>query len=45
MDGLIDDVQITRIGERVDAAVAEAVAFAEQSDEPGPEALFENVES
>jgi len=41
--GLIDDGQITRIGERVDAAVAEAVAFGEQSDEPGPEALYENV--
>lgn len=41
--GLIDDGQITRIGERVDAAVSEAIAFAEQSDEPGPEALFENV--
>ncbi len=43
VDGLIDDGQITRIGERVDAAVSEAIAFAEQSDEPGPEALFENV--
>jgi pyruvate dehydrogenase E1 component alpha subunit len=43
VDGLIDDGQITRIGERVDAAVTEAIAFAEQSDEPGPEALFENV--
>ncbi len=43
VEGLIDDGQITRIGERVDAAVAEAVAFGEQSDEPGPEALYENV--
>lgn len=43
VDGLIDDGQITRIGERVDAAISEAIAFAEQSDEPGPEALFENV--
>jgi pyruvate dehydrogenase E1 component alpha subunit len=41
--GLLDDGQITRIGERVDAVVAEAVAFGEQSDEPGPEALYENV--
>ncbi|MCX8212961.1 MAG: pyruvate dehydrogenase (acetyl-transferring) E1 component subunit alpha [SAR202 cluster bacterium] len=44
VDGLLDDGQITRIGERVDAAIAEAIAFAEQSDEPGPEALFENVQ-
>jgi pyruvate dehydrogenase E1 component alpha subunit len=44
VDGLLDDGQITRIGERVDAAIAEAIAFGEQSDEPGPEALFENVE-
>jgi pyruvate dehydrogenase E1 component alpha subunit len=44
VDGLLDDGQITRIGERVDAAISEAIAFAEQSDEPGPEALFENVE-
>jgi pyruvate dehydrogenase E1 component alpha subunit len=43
VEGLIDDDQVTRIGERVDAAVAEAVAFAEQSDEPKPEALYENV--
>ena len=41
--GLIEDDQIARIGERVDATVAEAVAFAEQSDEPGPEALYENL--
>ena len=38
-----DDGQITRIGERVDAVIAEAVAFGESSDEPGPEALYENV--
>lgn len=44
VDGLLDDGQITRIGERVDAAISEAIAFAEQSDEPGPEALFENVQ-
>jgi pyruvate dehydrogenase E1 component alpha subunit len=43
LEGLIDDGQITRVGERVDAAIAEAIAFAEQSDEPGPEALYENV--
>ena len=43
LDGLIDDGQITRIGERVDAVIAEAVAFGESSDEPGPEALYENV--
>ena len=43
VEGLIDEGQVTRIGERVDAAVAEAVAFGEQSDEPGPEALYQNV--
>ena len=43
VEGLIDDGQVTRIGERVDAVVSEAVAFAESSDEPGPEALYENV--
>ena len=43
VEGLIDDGQVTRIGKRVDAAISEAIAFAESSDEPGPEALYENV--
>jgi pyruvate dehydrogenase E1 component alpha subunit len=43
VEGLIDDEEITRIEEQVEAAVAEAVQFAEESDEPSPESLYENV--
>ena len=43
LENLIDDSQVTRIADRVDALVAEAVAFGESGEEPGPEALYENV--
>ena len=43
VDGMIDDEQIARIDARVEATVAEAVKFAEESDEPSPEALYEDV--
>ena len=42
-EGLIDEAEIARIDAEVDATVDEAVRFAEESDEPGPEALYENV--
>jgi len=37
------DDELDRIDERVDDEVREAVQFAENSPEPGPEALFEHV--
>ena len=43
LENLIDDSQVTRIADRVDSLVAEAVAFGESGEEPGPEALYENV--
>ena len=42
-EGLIDEAEIARIDAEVDATIDEAVRFAEESDEPGPEALYENV--
>ena len=42
-EGLMDDEEITRIEEQVDATVAEAVRFAEESDDPSPDSLYENV--
>jgi pyruvate dehydrogenase E1 component alpha subunit len=43
VDGMIDDEQIARIDARVAATVAEAVKFAEESDEPRPDSLYEDV--
>ena len=41
--GLLDEADLARIDAQVDATVAEAVRFGEESDPPGPEALYENV--
>jgi pyruvate dehydrogenase E1 component alpha subunit len=43
VEGLIDDEQIAAIGERVEATVAGAIKFAEESDEPSIEALYDHV--
>jgi len=43
VEGLIDDEQIAAIGERVEASVAAAVKFAEESDEPSIETLYDHV--
>ena len=42
-EGLVDDQGFAEIEERVDRAIEEAVRFAEESDYPAPEALYENV--
>ena len=42
-DGLLEDGEIERIDEAVEAQVAEAVQFGEDSDDPRPEALYEDV--
>ena len=41
--GLLEDQDIDQLGVAVDETVAEAVRFAEESDEPPPEALFNHV--
>ena len=41
--GLLNDQDIDLVGLAVDETVAEAVRFAEESDEPPPEALFNHV--
>ena len=43
VEGLIDDEQIAAIDERVEASVAAAVKFAEESAEPTIEGLYEHV--
>ena len=43
LEGLIDDDQIARIEGRVEATVAEAVKFAEESEEPSVESLHDHV--
>lgn len=42
-DGLMAQDDVDLIAERVDSIVAEAVKFAEASEDPPPEALYENV--
>ena len=42
-EGLIDEAEIARIDAEVEATVEEAVRFAEESDDPSPESLYENV--
>ena len=42
-EGLIDDAEAAQIEAEVDATIAEAVRFAEESDAPSPESLYENV--
>ena len=42
-EGLIDDKGLGQIEARVEATVAEAVQFAEDSDDPSPESLYDNV--
>ena len=42
-DGLIDQNEVDLISDRVESIVAEAVQFAETSEYPPPEALYENV--
>ena len=43
VNGMINDEDIARIDERVAATVAEAVKFAEESDEPSLESLYDNL--
>jgi len=43
VDGMIDEEQIARIDAQVEATVAEAVRFAEESDDPRPESLYEDL--
>ena len=40
---LMDSAEMDRIDEEVATTVAEAIRFAEESDEPGPETVYENV--
>ena len=42
-EGLISDDEIRATNERVDAEVAEVAQFAEESPDPAPDALYENV--
>ena len=41
--GLISEDEAKRIEDSVDDAVAEATRFAEESQEPSPESLYDNV--
>jgi pyruvate dehydrogenase E1 component alpha subunit len=43
VDGMIDDEQLARIDERVTDTIAEAVKFAEESEEPSLESLFDDL--
>ena len=43
LSSIHDDAQIAAIGERVEASVAGAVKFAEESDEPSIETLYDHV--
>ena len=42
-EGLIDNDELGRIEDEVNDTITDAVRFAEESEEPGPEALYENV--
>jgi pyruvate dehydrogenase E1 component alpha subunit len=42
-DGLLDEEGFAGIDERVDGVIEDAVRFAEESEEPGLESLYENV--
>ena len=42
-EGLIDDDELRRIEDEVNDTITEAVRFAEESEEPSPESLYENV--
>ena len=42
-NGLFDQQALDEIGAQAAAAIAEAVRFGEESDDPPPEALYENV--
>ena len=42
-EGLLDDEGIAQIHEHVESTLEEAIRFAEESDDPSPEALYENV--
>ena len=42
-EGLIDEDELAQIDEQVDALIEEAVRFAEESEEPSPESLYDNV--
>ena len=42
-EGLIDDGEIARIEEQVDAIIADSVLFAEESDEPNSDSLFKHI--
>ena len=39
----INEDELSQIDKQVDVIVAEAISFAEQSDDPSPEALYQNV--
>ena len=41
--GLLDEEEFDGIDERVDGVIEEAVRFAEESEDPSPESLYENV--
>jgi pyruvate dehydrogenase E1 component alpha subunit len=43
VDGMINDEQLARIDERVTDTIAEAVKFAEESEEPALESLFDDL--
>ena len=42
-EGMMDDEALARIEERVAATIDDAIRFAEESDDPSPESLYENV--
>ena len=42
-EGLITEEEVSRIDEEVAAQIEEAVRFAEESEEPSPESLYDNV--
>ena len=42
-DGIISEEELGRIDSEVDAEVEEAIRFADDSDDPAPDALYENV--
>ncbi len=42
-EGLLGEEDFVHIDQEVEAAVQEAIRFAEESDDPSPEALYENV--
>ena len=42
-EGLLEQEEFDGISQRVDEKLAEAVTFAEESKEPGPDALYEHV--